>query len=86
MADETGMRRSDRPAAAGSPSQVTPETEFGHVPRTDMPPAGSFRAIRGGCWGDIAARCRSAYRGGNNSPMTSYGNLGFRVALVPAGK
>jgi formylglycine-generating enzyme required for sulfatase activity/serine/threonine protein kinase len=50
------------------------------------PLSGSMRVMRGGCWGDVAQRCRSAYRGGSNTPDTCYGNLGFRVALVPAGK
>ncbi|MCA9170916.1 MAG: SUMF1/EgtB/PvdO family nonheme iron enzyme, partial [Planctomycetales bacterium] len=47
-------------------------------------PWGSFRVVRGGCWGDLTAGlCRAArrFRGG---PANRHNFLGFRVALVPA--
>ena len=45
---------------------------------------GSDRVVRGGCWGDHARLCRSAYRFGD-SPWVRDDYLGFRVALVPSG-
>jgi formylglycine-generating enzyme required for sulfatase activity len=44
------------------------------------PKVGSVRVVRGGCWGGVAAFCRSAYRGGCG-PSDRRINLGFRVAL-----
>ncbi len=57
-------------------------------PRKDPvgPLAGSWRVIRGGSWGDVGDRLRSSHRFSSNSPDTRYGNLGFRVALVPSGR
>ena len=46
---------------------------------------GSLRVFRGGGWQDAAGGCRSAYRF-NGAPGARYGNLGFRVCLVPADK
>ena len=42
----------------------------------------SSRVNRGGGWFDIPARCRSAFRCGDE-PDIGYKYLGFRVALVP---
>jgi formylglycine-generating enzyme required for sulfatase activity len=49
---------------------------------------GTFRVLRGGCWGNAPEDCRSAYRGkslyfpeGNDSERSHY--LGFRVLLCP---
>ena len=48
------------------------------------PREGSFRVIRGGCWGIGAASCRSAFRRrGNPSDRDYY--FGFRVALSSSG-
>lgn len=41
--------------------------------------SGSYRLQRGGSWGNIAGRCRSAARGAN-SPDARNNNLGFRLA------
>lgn len=40
---------------------------------------GSNRALRGGSWGNLAAYCRAAYRGGD-SPGNTNRNFGFRLA------
>ena len=48
--------------------------------------SGSFRIIRGGCWGDPAAvYCRSAYRNCHDSAADSEDLLyiGFRIVLLP---
>lgn len=47
------------------------------------PPFGSKRVMRGGSWGVVPARCRSAYRVWNEPTYRDY-TLGFRVALAPA--
>jgi len=44
----------------------------------------SLRVFRGGCWGNVAADCRSAFRGWI-SPSVRSGNFGFRVALSSQG-
>lgn len=44
------------------------------------PEKGSDRAFRGGCWGNAAAYCRSAYRYGYQ-PQYQHDYLGLRVAL-----
>jgi formylglycine-generating enzyme required for sulfatase activity len=49
------------------------------------PALGSRRVGRGGCWIYDAGVCRSADRYWH-SPDYRYGNLGFRLALVPADK
>ena len=46
------------------------------------PETGSKRLLRGGGWSNSAWRCRSAWREGS-TPSERYGNVGFRVALVP---
>ena len=43
------------------------------------PGNGSFRVIRGGCWGNDARFCRSAFRD-INDPSLRYYDLGFRLA------
>jgi formylglycine-generating enzyme required for sulfatase activity len=45
------------------------------------PTSGSFRVFRGGCWGDYAQFCRSAFRYSDEPGDRSY-YLGFRAALV----
>jgi formylglycine-generating enzyme required for sulfatase activity len=45
---------------------------------------GSLRVLRGGCWLDDAALCRSALRYAY-VPTGRTNNLGFRVALSPSG-
>jgi eukaryotic-like serine/threonine-protein kinase len=45
---------------------------------------GSNRVNRGGCWGNDAAFCRSAYRDSNDPTARSI-NIGFRLALSPSG-
>ena len=45
--------------------------------------SGSYRVLRGGCWGNVAAGCRSAYRF-RYSPGARYAHLGFRLALSSA--
>ena len=42
--------------------------------------SGSYRVNRGGCWGNDAAYCRSAYRN-RLSPGFRFDRLGFRLAL-----
>jgi formylglycine-generating enzyme required for sulfatase activity len=55
----------------------------GNVTDPVGPDSGSYRVLRGGCWGDTAAICRSASRLANHPALT--GSLfGFRLALVPA--
>ena len=49
----------------------------------DNDQGGSRRVSRGGCWFSDAGFCRSANRRGID-PGGRVGNLGFRVALVPA--
>jgi formylglycine-generating enzyme required for sulfatase activity len=46
---------------------------------------GSLRVLRGGSWGSDAALCRSAYRF-VVPPDSGLGIIGFRVAVVPAGR
>ncbi len=46
------------------------------------PSSGSRRVNRGGGWNYSASYCRVAYRN-YYSPGTRYGNLGFRVVLLP---
>ncbi|MEI7940818.1 MAG: SUMF1/EgtB/PvdO family nonheme iron enzyme [Verrucomicrobiota bacterium] len=46
--------------------------------------SGSYRVIRGGCWGGHAISCRAAYRGGYDPDCGSY-CVGFRSAL-PSGQ
>ena len=44
------------------------------------PKVGSIRVIRGGCWINGAANCRSAFRGRITSDVRDF-HLGFRLAL-----
>ena len=46
------------------------------------PSSGSFRVLRGGCWGDYSDNCRSSTRN-VTAPANRYNNLGFRVARTP---
>ncbi|MBR2487035.1 MAG: formylglycine-generating enzyme family protein [Paludibacteraceae bacterium] len=46
------------------------------------PSSGSDRVYRGGSWYGSASDCRGADRG-SDSPGNRYGNLGFRVVLLP---
>ncbi len=45
---------------------------------------GSNRVFRGGCWGNVAAICRSAYRN-TSVPTIRSGSIGFRLALSLSG-
>jgi formylglycine-generating enzyme required for sulfatase activity len=45
------------------------------------PPAGKTKVLRGGSWGDIASRCRSAYRN-RIMPASCGSSIGFRVVMV----
>jgi len=46
------------------------------------PSSGSGRVFRGGCWGDFAEFCRSAYRN-SITPGNRINFLGFRLAFSP---
>ncbi len=46
------------------------------------PPAGTFRSLRGGSWGNIASQCRSAARS-NREPEFRDRWIGFRVVQTP---
>jgi len=46
---------------------------------------GSHRVLRGGCWGSLAAHCRSAFRDAGYPLLRNYGLNGFRVALSSSG-
>ena len=48
------------------------------------PKEGSYRVLRGGCWNDEAAYCRSAFRI-RHDPSYRHRDLGFRLALSPSG-
>jgi formylglycine-generating enzyme required for sulfatase activity len=56
-------------------------------PRRDPqgPARGVHRVYRGGSWCDLGLRCRSAARG-KGAPAFRFSYVGFRVALVPAGR
>ncbi len=43
-----------------------------------LTPAGSYRVLRGGCWGNVTEFCRSAYRR-SNTPDNRNHSSGFRV-------
>jgi formylglycine-generating enzyme required for sulfatase activity len=60
---------------------------YGVSPAADPPgPAvGTARVLRGGGWSNEARSCQSAFRG-KGAPTLRLKNLGFRVALVPAGR
>jgi formylglycine-generating enzyme required for sulfatase activity len=47
------------------------------------PDSGSFRVVRGGYWGSVASRCRSAHRF-NTLPNAGFNIIGFRVVLAPS--
>jgi formylglycine-generating enzyme required for sulfatase activity len=63
------------------------EDYYGKSPRRDPqgPGSGSFRVSRGGCWQFHGQYCRSAFRTGVVPEGRNEG-VGFRVALVPAGR
>lgn len=44
--------------------------------------SGPYRVVRGGCWYNAGAICRSAYRGAAQSEYRG-NDIGFRVVLVP---
>jgi formylglycine-generating enzyme required for sulfatase activity len=50
------------------------------------PSKGSSRVLRGGGWSDRGLNCRSAFRNGISEPADRVISMGFRVALVPAGR
>jgi formylglycine-generating enzyme required for sulfatase activity len=56
----------------------------GSVSDPSGPSEGSNRVYRGGCWGDGAAFCRSAFRCWGD-PSDRVNDDGFRVALSPSG-
>jgi formylglycine-generating enzyme required for sulfatase activity len=50
------------------------------------PSPGPLDVIRGGCWGNFAKVCRSAFRdgyGGVRDPALRVSHIGFRVVLAP---
>jgi formylglycine-generating enzyme required for sulfatase activity len=58
---------------------------YGQYPARDgTDPAGittgSQRVLRGGCWYDVGAACRSAFRG-KNKPDWRWTGIGFRLAM-----
>jgi formylglycine-generating enzyme required for sulfatase activity len=63
------------------------EDYYATSPRRDPPgpSEGSLRVIRGGSWDRSGRFCRSAGRAGS-APELRGSALGFRVALVPAGR
>ena len=44
------------------------------------PEAGSYRVLRGGCFGNPSDRSRSGFRHPEGIPSFRFGDLGFRVA------
>jgi formylglycine-generating enzyme required for sulfatase activity len=46
------------------------------------PATGAERVVRGGCWYDTGAFCRSAYRT-SRDPSAAGNDIGFRVVLAP---
>jgi formylglycine-generating enzyme required for sulfatase activity len=56
----------------------------GSVTDPTGPLSGGRRVGRGGCWGNRADNCRSAFRGGSR-PGVRGGHLGFRLALSAVG-
>src|SRR3954470_9435607 len=55
----------------------------GSVTDPKGPVFGTNRVFRGGSWGMVASRCRSAFRVWNKPGYRDY-TVGFRVALAPA--
>ena len=57
--------------------------DYAPGPATDPvgPPAGQTRAVRGGCWINFPAVCRSANRGGTVPGSWNF-NFGFRIVRV----
>ncbi len=49
------------------------------------PLEGTYRVVRGGCWGNAPRGCRAATRNWVE-PQTRWNCLGFRVAAVPLGR
>lgn len=64
------------------------DTNYGSANATDAatdptgPETGSFRIVRGGCWGSGAWDCHAANRY-SFSPYDAYDHIGFRVVLQP---
>jgi len=59
------------------------QCKAGEVTDPTGPESGTTRIRRGGSWASPAAECRSAERGGRNSPGTRGIDLGFRLAFSP---
>ena len=55
--------------------------DLGTVSDPMGPTTGWYRVARGGCWGNLAADCRAAYRG-SDFPENLLDFLGFRVVAV----
>jgi formylglycine-generating enzyme required for sulfatase activity len=55
----------------------------GNVTDPVGPDSGSFRVLRGGCWGDPPEICRSACRLANHPDLRA-SLFGFRLALAPS--
>ena len=51
----------------------------GSVTDPEGPSSGSYRVLRGGCWGSIGTYCRSAYRS-NTYPSYTISDIGFRLS------
>jgi len=62
------------------------EYPSGEVTDPSGPSSGSYRVSRGGCWGDSAGYCRSAYRHWSDPSYRNGRYGGFRVSLSPSGK
>ena len=60
------------------------EADYPTEPVTDPtgPSTGKFRVIRGGCYLNLADRCRSAFRY-ISAPDTNWGGCDFRLVLAP---
>jgi formylglycine-generating enzyme required for sulfatase activity len=72
----------------GNVSQWCSDWYSGNLPGGNVtdpvgPETGSYRVLRGGCWGDAVRICRSACRLANHPAL--HGSLfGFRLALAPS--
>ena len=47
--------------------------------------SGSYRVVRGGCWGDYSLYCTSSYREGCTAPSSANNRYGFRLCCAVGG-